>query len=344
MGQAVDMITFTEEQLRSWSTQVLKKGCGVTDALVSANMRWVDTHGINLLHFYVRRYRNINTKDISLTGDMPAICQINGGGHMGPAVSAFAMDKAVEKAAANGVGIAFVENSSHYGAAGYYTCRAAQKGFIGFSATIAYKAMTPWGGLENFIGNNPFSLALPWKEFPIMLDVSNSVTARNKIINYAREGWPLPEGWATDEEGNPTTDAQKALKGFLQPIAGYKGVGIALIIEILLGTLAHGQYSRGVKPNADPEGTQNVPHLFMAIKPDCFMPKEEIEKNLETFVADFRAVKRMKNVDKLFLPGEIEYTREQERKGKGIPLTKTLVQELNAFSAEIGVEPLCAGV
>ena len=352
MSQTTDMLTFNEEQLRAWCTQVLKKSCGVndeyafavTDVLVSANLRGVDTHGINLLQYYVRRYKNIEPVDMRVTGDMPAVCQIDGGGHMGPAVSAFAMNKVMEKAAVNGVGIALVGNSSHHGAAGYYSCLAAKKGLIGFAATTAFKVMTPWGGLETFIGNNPFSVAFPWKEFPIMLDVSNSVTARNKIINYAREGWPLPDGWAADEEGNPTNDAQKALKGFLSPIAGYKGVGIAMMIEIVLGVLTGGQYSRGVKPNADPVGNQNVPHLFMAIKPDCFMTKEEIEQNLEKFVADFRAVKRMKNVEKLLLPGEIEHIREQERKEKGVPLTKTLVQELNNFSVEVGAEPLLAGI
>ena len=262
---------------------------------------------------------------------------------MGPAVSVFAMNKAMEKAAFAGVGMAMVENSAHFGATGYYTCLAARKGFIGFATTNAYRVMTPWGGMENFIGNNPFSVAIPWKEFPIMLDISNSVTARNKILNYAREGWPLSEGWATDEEGNPTTDAQKALKGFLQPIAGYKGVGIALVIDILLGTFAHGQFSTCIKPNVKPEGPQNVSHLFVAIKPDCFMTKTEIEDHQQKYIAEFRNVKRMKNVDKLLLPGEIEYTREQERREKGIPLTKALVRELNAFSAEYGVDPLLAG-
>ena len=342
------MISFTEEQLRTWCTQVLKKSCGVndeyafavTDALVSANLRGVDTHGINLLQYYVRRYKNIEPAEIRITGDMPAICHIDGGGQMGPAVSVFALDKAMEKAEITGAGIALVENSSHYGAAGYYTSLAAKKGFIGFSSTISFKLMTPWGGLENFIGNNPVSVSFPWKEFPIVLDISNSVTSRNKIINYAREGWPLPGDWATDEEGNPTTDAQKALKGFLQPIAGYKGVGIAIMVEIVLGLLTHGQYSRGVKPNMDPNGTQNVPHCFMAIKPDCFMTKAEIEAYLEKFITDFRMVKRMKNVEKLFLPGELEHIREQERREKGIPLTKALVDELNTFSAEFGVELL----
>ena len=357
MSQRTETFTFKEEQLRTWCMQVLKEGCGVkddyafavTDALVEANMRGVDTHGINLLQYYVRRYRSnkaegLLPRQILVTGDMPALCQIDGGGNMGPAVSVFAMNKAMEKAVVSGVGMALVENSSHYGAAGYYTCLAAKKGFIGFSTTTAYKVMTPWGGLENFLGNNPFSVAFPWKEFPIMLDISNSVTARNKVINYAREGLPLPEGWATDEEGNPTKDAQKALKGFLQPIAGYKGVGIALMIEIMLGSLTRGQFSRGIKPNSEPQGTQNIPHLFMALKPDCFMSKSEIEANLEQFITDFRAVKRMKDVDKLLLPGEIEYIRSVERREKGVPLTKALVQELNAFSAEINTEPLLAGV
>jgi LDH2 family malate/lactate/ureidoglycolate dehydrogenase len=173
-----------------------------------------------------------------------------------------------------------------------------------------------------------------------MLDISNSVTARNKIINYAREGWPLPEGWATDEEGSPTTDAQKALKGFLQPIAGYKGVGIAMMIEIIVGTLTHGMYGIGIKPNADPIGSQNVSHQFMAIKPDCFMTKDEIEKTLEKFIAGFRAVKRMKNTDKLLLPGELEHNREEERKKTGVPLTRALVEELNKFAAEFGAQAL----
>jgi LDH2 family malate/lactate/ureidoglycolate dehydrogenase len=259
---------------------------------------------------------------------------------MGPVVSVFAMDKAIEKAEKCGIGLAIVENSCHFGATGYYTCHAARKGYVGFATTVAYKTITPWGGLETFLGNNPFSLSFPWKEFPIMLDISNSVTARNKIMNYSREGWELPEGWATDNEGVPTTDAQKAIKGFLQPIAGYKGVGIATMIEVLVGTLAHGQYGIGIKPNAEPDGPQNVSHMFMAIKPDCFMTKAEIEKALEKFITGFRAVKRMKNVDKLLLPGELEHNREKERKEKGVPLTMALVRELNAFSKEFGADIL----
>jgi LDH2 family malate/lactate/ureidoglycolate dehydrogenase len=348
MNQEPNFLTFSEERLRAWCTQVLKKCCGVTDdyanavtgALVSANLRGVDTHGVNLLQYYVRRYKNVSHSDIRVTAQTPAFCHINGGGHMGPAVSVFAMDKAIEKAAACGAGIALVENSSHFGATGYYTCRAARKGCIGFATTVAYKTMTPWGGLENFIGNNPFSLSFPWREFPIMLDISNSVTARNKIINYAREGWDLPEGWAADSEGLPTTDAQKALEGFLQPIAGYKGVGIAMMVEIIVGTLTHGQYARGIKPNADPQGTQNVSHLFMAIKSDCVMTKDEIDKTLEKFVADFRAVQRMKGVDRLLLPGELEYHREQERKKNGVPLSPALVDELNSFAREFGAQAL----
>jgi LDH2 family malate/lactate/ureidoglycolate dehydrogenase len=348
MNQKPDFLTLTEERLRQWCTRVLKECCAVTDdyaravtgALVSANLRGVDTHGVNLLQYYVRRFKNITHEDMRLTGETPAFCRIDGGGHMGPAVSVFAMDKAMEKASSCGVGIALAENSSHFGATGYYTCQAAQKGYIGFAATVAYKTMAPWGGLENFIGNNPFSLSFPWREFPIMLDISNSVTARNKIINYAREGWPLPEGWAADSEGLPTTDAQKALKGFLQPIAGYKGVGIAMMIEIIVGTLAHGQYATGIKPNADPTGNQNVAHMFMAMKPDCFMTKEEISTTLEKFVADFRAVKRMKGVERLLLPGELEYKREQERKKNGMPLSRALVAELNKFAQEFGAQPL----
>ena len=343
-----EMVTLPEARLRAWCTHVLEKCCNltgdyafaVTDALVSANLRGVDTHGVNLLQYWVRRFKNSSHSDIRVIGDMPSLCHIDGGAHMGPAVSVFAMNAAMEKAARNGVGVAIAQNSSHFGATGYYACYAAKKGYVGFATTTAYQVMTPWGGLETYMGNNPIAITFPWKEFPIMLDISNSVTARNKIINYAREGWPLPDSWATDNEGVPTTDAQKALKGFLQPIAGYKGVGIAMIIEILLGTLTHGMYSRCVKPNSEPIGGQNVSHMFMALKPDCFMTQAEIEKTLEKFVADFRAVKRMKDVDKLLLPGEIEHMREMERKKTGVPYTRALVDELNKFAAEYGAEAL----
>jgi len=348
MAQTTNVV-IKEEKLRGWCIQVLKKGCGVsdeyaftvTDALVSANLRGIDSHGVNLIHFYVRRYRNTEHTDIRITGDMPAFCHIDGGGQMGPVVSVFAMNKAIEKAAVLGVGMVLVENSSHFGAAGYYSCLAAKKGFIGFSTTSAYRGMTPWGGLECFIGNNPISVTFPWREFPIMLDMSTSVIARNKVINYAREGWPLAEDWATDEEGNSTTDAKKALNGFLQPVGKHKGVGIAVMIDLILGAITHShQYSRGIVPNLNPEGKQNVPHFFMAIKPDCFISKEEIETVMEKYVADFHQVKRMKDIDRLYLPGEIEFIREQERREKGIPLTNALVKELNEFSAECGAEPL----
>ena len=348
MDQSKEIIKFTEEKLRAWCFQVLKKGCGVsdgyagtvTDVLVSANLRGVDTHGVNLLHFYVRRYRNTPPVEMSVKHDMPAICQIDGGGQMGPVVSVFAMEKAMEKAAALGVGIALVESSSHFGAAGYYSCMAAKKGFIGFSTTTAYVSMSPWGGLENYLGNNPFSVTFPWKEFPIMLDISTSVIPRNKIINYAREGWPLDDDWAMDEDGNPTADAKKALKGFLQPIAKHMGIGLSVMIEIILGSLTRGQYSRFVTPNLKPEGKQNIPHLFIAVKPDCFITMEEIEKSVEEFSTGFHKVKFMKNTERVYLPGEKEYLCEKERREKGIPLTETLVRELNEFSLSCGADPL----
>jgi LDH2 family malate/lactate/ureidoglycolate dehydrogenase len=347
MNKTAEFFIFTEDRLRQWCTGVLKK-CGVsdayayavTDALVSANLRGVDTHGINLLQFYAKRFMTTSHGEIQVTAEVPAACYIDGGANMGPAVSVFAMEKAIAKAAACGIGMAIVENSSHFGATGYYTCQAARKGYIGFACTEGFLVMPPWGGQEKFLSNNPFSIAFPWREFPVMLDIANSVTARNKIITYAREGWSLPEGWATDNEGVPTTDAKKALDGFLQPIAGYKGAGIAMMIEILVGTLTRGQYSRGILPNIETNDHQHISHLFIAIKPDCFMTKDEIDTTMERFVSDLRSVKRVKGVDKILLPGELEWNREKERREKGIPVSMAIVRELDKFSGEFGVDAL----
>lgn len=217
---------------------------------------------------------------------------------------------------------------------------AAEKGYIALSTTTVMPLLAPWGGLEPFVGNNPYSIGFPYKEMPIVLDVANTVTARQKIISYAREGWALPDGWAMDKDGNPTNDAQEAINGLLMPVGGHKGAGLALMIDIILGTLSGGTYSRSICANTVTDRAQHIAHLFFVMNPDFYMSREALDKNIEQYVADFRNVRTKADVKKLLLPGELEWQTIQDRTANGIPVSTAIINELNAFADKVGVEHL----
>jgi LDH2 family malate/lactate/ureidoglycolate dehydrogenase len=203
--------------------------------------------------------------------------------------------------------------------------------------------LAPWGGLEPFVGNNPYAIGFPYKELPIVLDVANTVAARQKIFSYAREGWQLPDGWAMDKDGNPTNDPQEAINGLLMPVGGHKGAGLALMIDIVLGTLAGGAYSRGICANTVTGKPQHIAHLFFVMNPDFYMSREALDANIDQYVKDFRNVRKKADVEKLLLPGELEWIKTQDRLENGIPVSTAITKELNAYADKIGVEHLYDG-
>ena len=265
---------------------------------------------------------------------------IDGGNHTGQMTSMFALKKAMEKADKFGIGLALVKESSHNGAVGYYASLAAEAGYIALSTTTVMPLLAPWGGLEPFVGNNPYAIGYPYKEMPIVLDVSNSVTARQKIFSYAREGWKLPDGWAMDKDGNPTNDPQEAINGLLMPVGGHKGAGLALMIDLILGTLAGGTYARSICANTVPDKAQHIAHMIFVMNPDFYMSREALDAHTAQYVKDFRNVRKKADVEQLLLPGELEWQRIQDRKANGIPVSTAILAELNAFAQTLGVEPL----
>ncbi len=340
-------LTFDYQVLKQWALTVLdktgmdaKEMSDVIETLLSANLRGIETHGINLLRFYAERFRKIEIRDVSITKDFGAVVAINGGNHTGPYVGTMAMDTAIEKAEKFGVGLATVTDSSHFGAAGYYTLRAAKKGFIGFATTNAFSTLAPWGGIKTFMGNNPYSFSIPGPEFPIVMDIANSVTARQKLFLYEREGLALPEGWAMDKNGNPTTDPKEGIAGLLMPVGAHKGAGMAIIIDLLLAVLNNGGFSTGICQNTTPDKPMNVSHLFIAINPAVFWDKETRDKIVGDYTEELRNLPRKEGVDKLYLPGEPEWIKEQARLENGIPLSVEIVKELNTYAESIGVAPL----
>jgi LDH2 family malate/lactate/ureidoglycolate dehydrogenase len=335
------------EQATEWGVRLLQK-CNIDETqartamkvLITANLRGTDTHGIVMLQHYTRRFVRIETRPVSVISENGCNTLIDGGNSLGTYASVIAMEKAIEKAEKFGAGVSSVRNSSHYGAAAYYALMAAQKDMIGISTTNAAARLAPWGGIDEFIGNNPFAISVPSGKYPITLDMANSVVAFQKIAAYAREGLTLPEGWSMDNKGEPTTDAQAALNGILMPVGGYKGVGLAVMIDLLCGALSQNGFSDGIPHYADYDKPRQVGHFFIAVKISDFLDINTFKASVDGYVEKFHTLRKKEGVDRLFVPGEIEYENSVERTKNGFPLSDAVVDQLNAVSDEFGVPRL----
>ena len=344
MSEATEM-RFPYEKLDAWGRKVLAttemsdtEVNAVMEVLLAANLQGRDTHGIHMITSYAERFKAISHRDIRIAEERGAGCLIDGGNHTGPMTSLFALDKAVEKAEQFGIGMSVVSESCHNGAIGYYTQLAAEKGYIALAATTVMPLLAPWGGLEPFLGNNPFAIAFPYKEMPIILDIAVTVSARQKIYSYAREGWKLPDGWAMDKEGNPTNDPNAALEGLLMPVGGHKGAGIALMIDLMLGSLA-GSYSRAICPNVVTDKEQHIAHMFVVINPEFYVDRAVMDERVAQYVKDYKNVKKKKDAQ-ILLPGELEWNSTKDRMANGIPISAADLKKLNDYADQIGVERL----
>jgi LDH2 family malate/lactate/ureidoglycolate dehydrogenase len=339
--------TFTAEQLKTWGAKLLRD-CKlpeeqipvVLDALVINNLRGVDTHGIHLIRYYAKRFKTIPHTDIKIVAEGPGIAKLDGGANMGPVVGTFAMELAMKKAKQTGIGYVTASNSSHFAATGYYPMMAAQKGFVGYTCTCGSPSIAPWGGVKALASNTPFAISFPYSKFPIVLDMAVSTVAKQALRTYMREGWKLPDGWAMDKNGNPTNDAVEGYNGILMAIGGYKGVGIAMMTEILVGCINLRGFSTGGCINAITDRPQNTAHIFIAMDPDFIVDPKDREKELESFSERFHAIPRKQGVDKLYLPGELEWGIYEDRVANGIPVPVNVIKELNSYADEIGIEHL----
>lgn len=340
-------IIISESRARAWAMEALEK-CGlstqyahyVTDCLVHSNLRGVDTHGLIRLPSYVHRLRSTPLAPITVASDEGSVCLFDAGNQPGPVGASVAVEAAIEKARQFGTGMAAVRCSNHYGTAAYYAMKAAEAGMLGISMTNASPRIAPWGAVEPILGNNPWSIALPGAEFPVVLDMANTVVANGKIRTAFREGTPLPEGWAMDREGNPTTDPAAAMNGLLMPVGGYKGVGITVMVDLLCSVLSGGAFSSMVKRMEDTANPGGVCHFFLVADIGRLLPLEEQRARVAEYVARFKSVRLKEGVTEVYLPGELEWRTQQTRTQTGIPLSEKSVGELNDFARSIGIDPI----
>ncbi|GAW93916.1 Ldh family oxidoreductase [Calderihabitans maritimus] len=309
----------------------------MAEALVEADLLGIKTHGVSRLNFYVEHIHNgtINsTPNFKVIRENLAVCVIDADKAMGPVVGDYAIKKVLEKAKKTGVGIALVRNSSHLGALSVTAKKAIKEKMIGVVISNTSPIMAPYGGGEAVLGNNPISFAVPTDDFPYILDMALSVTARGNIILAAREGKSIPEGWAVNKNGEPTTNAEEALLGAVLPLAEHKGYALAFMFDVLCGVLSGAAYGKNVGSFVPPDYSKplDMGHFVMALDIEKFQPYEEYLRRLKDFASQIKTSKKAKGFDEIFIPGERSYQRYCENLKKGIflpPQTLKMLRELS---------------
>jgi LDH2 family malate/lactate/ureidoglycolate dehydrogenase len=314
----------------------------VADTLVEADLRGVHSHGVWWVKGYTERLRlgGLNPHPhLAIVRETPAMVLLDADGALGQVASVAAMRQAIAKAKTGGVGVAAVRNSNHFGAAAYYAQMAAGAGQIGFATTDAEPTMAPWGGAQKLVvGNNPLAYAIPVDDdFTLVLDMAQSVVAWGKIFLAAQRGEKIPTSWALDAAGEPTDDPQAAMAGVLLPVGGYKGYGLALVMQILSSVLSGATFGPTMPQMADPSIVQGHGHFFLALDIAHFSDPADFRQRMAQVVAEQRATPLAKGVERIYLPGEIEHHKRQARLAQGIPLEPYVVNALLAVGEELGV-------
>ncbi|MBM7573584.1 ureidoglycolate dehydrogenase [Aquibacillus albus] len=303
----------------------------VADVLVHADLRGVSSHGVLRTEHYVKRIKegglNPNPSfNVKETGPSSAI--FDGDDGMGHAITKEAMDKAIEIADKNGIGMVGVVNSSHCGALSYFVQQAAEKNMIGITMTHTDKVVVPFGGAKPFFGTNPIAFGFPANENkPVILDMATSNVAFGKVLHAREAGNEVPADWGVDENGTPTTDPNKV--SALLPFAGPKGYGLAMVVDVLSGILTGSAFGPHINPMYDEYGKmRKLGHFVCAVNPGIFSDREGFLSNIDQMINEIHESQPAQGFNKVMVPGEPEQLREADRLKEGIPVTETVYNYL----------------
>lgn len=318
----------------------------VSGCLVRADLRGIDTHGLQYLPHYLDRLRRglINPRpQLAIERVSPMIGSIDGQNGFGFVVASKAMAAAIEMAQEFGLGIMTARRSTHFGMAANYVLQALDAGLIAFVFTNASPGMPPWGGRSALIGTSPFAAGAPsGTELPFDLDMSPAVAARGKIRRAARRGEAIPLGYALDALGRPTTDPNAALDGgVVQPIGGPKGSGISMLMDIMCGVVTGAACAGDVGNQfVDYDKPQNVGHFFLVMKPDLFVTREEYLRRMDRLVQRVHGCPTAEGFHEVIMPGERERRFEATYRRIGVPYGVKELAGLQEEAAKAGLLPL----
>jgi L-2-hydroxycarboxylate dehydrogenase (NAD+) len=323
-------------------------------ALLSADVRGIDSHGVARLTGYVRLWeaKRVNaTPDIKIVHETPSTAVVDGDAGLGLVVAPFAMQVAIDKARSVGTGWVSVRNSNHFGIAGYHAMMALEHDMIGMAMTNASALVAPTFSIERMLGTNPIAVAIPADKQPAFVaDFATTTAANGKLELLQRKNADTPLGWVQDKEGHASTDANILKKqGALLPLGSdrehgsHKGYALGSIVDIFSAVLSGASYGPWAPPFpayvAMPENMpgKGLGHFFGAMRVDAFRPADEFKQHMDNWIQRFRSATPAEGHEKVLIPGDPEREMETVRMKEGIPLVDSVVAELREVGSKFSV-------
>ncbi len=355
---------FSHQNLFEFTKAVFSQmGCSskdaeiATKALLSADLRGIDSHGIARLTGYVRLWevKRINaTPEIKVIHETPSTAVVDGDSGLGLVIAPYAMKIAIEKAKNVGTGWVSVQNSNHFGIAGYHAMLALEHDMIGIAMTNASPLVAPTFSIDKMLGTNPIAVAAPaGKQPPFVADLATTTAANGKLEILQRKNQSTPDGWVQDVNGNPSNDANILKQGgALLPLGGdrehgsHKGYALGAIVDIFSALLSGANYAPWVPPfpayvpMPTKQPGKGIGHFLGAMRIDAFRPAEEFKKDMDHWIEGFRNAKTIPGQEKVLVPGDPEREMELIRVKEGIPLLEVVVNDLKALQKKLGGETL----
>jgi LDH2 family malate/lactate/ureidoglycolate dehydrogenase len=357
-------IVIPYDRLLAFTIDIFKKiGCPDADArtaavaLLSADLRGIDSHGVARLIGYVRLQEagRANTRpQMRIIHETPSTAVVDGDGGLGLVVAPYAMQVAIEKAAQAGTGWVSVQHSNHFGIAGYHALQAVKRDMIGIAMTNASALVAPTFSLERLLGTNPICVAVPaGEEPPFVADLATTTAANGKLEILQRKSEEAPLGWIQDKEGRPSTDPHELKKGgALLPLGGdrdhgsHKGYALGAVVDIFSAVLSGANYGPWVPPFPAyvpmPTGMpgKGIGHFFGAMRIDAFRPAADFKFHMDNWIRRFRSATPVPGEERVLIPGDPEREMEIQRRKDGIPLLPAVVSDLNRLAEKLGVDSI----
>lgn len=311
-------------------------------SLVAASLRGVDSHGVQLLPYYLERLeaRDIDSVACGHVSSENGACLVyDGCNGLGQVVAGICTAHANRLAGAHGVGMVVARNSNHFGACAFWAKRLSSEGNVGIVLSNTPPFAPPWQGREARLGTNPICMAVPGTNI-WLLDMATTTVAAWRLRGAANNKESrIPGGWALDSDGVPTIDTTEAIKGFLMPLGGYKGSGLAMMVEVLCGVLSGGPLSVELGGWPAHDRPALISHCFLAIDVTRFMPLEKFKNGLEKLVRFMKETSPASGYEEVLVAGEPEFRQESNRSAHGIPIPDCVWKELQETGARLGVAP-----
>ena len=323
----------------------------ITDVLLTSDKYGIESHGMQRL---TRYHKGIESGMIKVDAapevvfETPVSAVIDGHDGMGQLIGHQAMQTAIDKAKKSGMAIVTVRNSNHYGIAGYYAKMACEQGLIGMSFTNSEAIMVPTNARQAMLGSNPIAIAVPAKPYPFFFDASTTVVTRGKLEMYRKAEKPLPDGWALDQDGKPSNDADLVLRNIVGKTGGgimplgeneeltgsHKGYGYGMICELFTSILSQGLTSN----HTHTDGKGGTCHGFIAIDPAVFGDPEEITRHFSFFLQELREAPKAAGRERIYTHGEKEVLACERVKTEGVAVDQKTLVEMKQMSEYLGMD------